>query len=80
MLRVGFESTIPVFEQAKMVHALDRAATVSSGVTSYNPLIWETNFRHSYTFYHKCHKRDSGINSLTRDPTSNEMKLRYAVH
>jgi hypothetical protein len=26
--RVGFESTIPVFEQAKTVYALDRAATV----------------------------------------------------
>jgi hypothetical protein len=24
---VGFESTIPVFERAKTVHALDRAAT-----------------------------------------------------
>jgi hypothetical protein len=28
MLRVGFESTIPAFEQAMTVHALDRAATV----------------------------------------------------
>jgi hypothetical protein len=28
MPRVGFEPTIPVFEGAKMVHALDRAATV----------------------------------------------------
>jgi hypothetical protein len=27
MPRVGFESTIPVFERAKTVHALDRAAT-----------------------------------------------------
>jgi hypothetical protein len=26
--RVGFEDTIPVFERAKMVHALGRAATV----------------------------------------------------
>jgi hypothetical protein len=25
---VGFETTIPVFERAKTVHALDRAATV----------------------------------------------------
>jgi hypothetical protein len=24
----GFEPTIPVFEQAKMIHVLDRAATV----------------------------------------------------
>jgi hypothetical protein len=31
MLQVGFESTIPVLERAKTVHALDRAATVTSG-------------------------------------------------
>jgi hypothetical protein len=28
MRRVGFDPTIPVFEGAKAVHALDRAATV----------------------------------------------------
>jgi hypothetical protein len=28
MPRVGYEPTIPVFERAKTVHALDRAATV----------------------------------------------------
>jgi hypothetical protein len=28
MLRVGFEPTIPVFERAKIAHALDRAANV----------------------------------------------------
>jgi hypothetical protein len=28
MTQVGFEPTIPVFEQATTVHALDRAATV----------------------------------------------------
>jgi hypothetical protein len=28
MPRVGFESTIPVFERAKVVHDLDRAGTV----------------------------------------------------
>jgi hypothetical protein len=28
MLRVGFEPPTPVFERAKAVHALDRAATV----------------------------------------------------
>jgi hypothetical protein len=28
MSRVGFEPTIPAFERAKTVHALDRAATV----------------------------------------------------
>jgi hypothetical protein len=30
MSRVGFEATIPVFEPAKTVYALDRAATVIS--------------------------------------------------
>jgi hypothetical protein len=29
MSRVGFKHTIPVFERAKTVHALDRAATVT---------------------------------------------------
>jgi hypothetical protein len=28
MPRVGFEPTIPVFERAKIFHALDRAATM----------------------------------------------------
>jgi hypothetical protein len=28
MPQVGFETTIPVFERAKTVHALDRAATL----------------------------------------------------
>jgi hypothetical protein len=28
MTQVGFEPTIPLFERAKTVHALDRAATV----------------------------------------------------
>jgi hypothetical protein len=30
MPRVGFEPTIPAFEQAETVHALDRAVTVIS--------------------------------------------------
>jgi hypothetical protein len=38
MLRVGFEPTIPVFEKAKMVHALDRAFTVISYILYYCPL------------------------------------------
>jgi hypothetical protein len=29
MLQVGFEPTIPAFERAKTVHALDSAATVT---------------------------------------------------
>jgi hypothetical protein len=32
--RVGFEPTIPVFERAKTVHALDRAATVIDNTTT----------------------------------------------
>jgi hypothetical protein len=32
MPRVGFEPTFPVFERAKIVHALDRAATVIGSV------------------------------------------------
>jgi hypothetical protein len=38
MPRVGFELTIPVFERAKTVHALDRAATV---VGRYDSVIGE---------------------------------------
>jgi hypothetical protein len=33
MLRVGFEPKIPVFEQVKTFHALDRAATVIGSST-----------------------------------------------
>jgi hypothetical protein len=32
MPRVGFEPTIPVFERAKAVHALDRVATGSGTI------------------------------------------------
>jgi hypothetical protein len=32
MPQVGFEHTIPVFERAKTVHALDRTATLIGGV------------------------------------------------
>jgi hypothetical protein len=38
MPQVGFESTIPVFERAKTVHALDRAATVIGTLITY--LAW----------------------------------------
>jgi hypothetical protein len=34
MPRVGFESTIPVFERAKTFHALDRAAAVIGSLQS----------------------------------------------
>jgi hypothetical protein len=36
-LWVGFEPTIPAFERAKTVHALDRAATVIGGLNNNKP-------------------------------------------
>jgi hypothetical protein len=36
MPQVGFEPTIPVFERAKTVHALDRAVTVIGSLLIYN--------------------------------------------
>jgi hypothetical protein len=41
MPRVGFKSTISVFERAKTFHALDRAATVIGSIFSIFPLITE---------------------------------------
>jgi hypothetical protein len=35
MPQVGFEPTIPVFERAKTVHALDRATTVIGNLSTY---------------------------------------------
>jgi hypothetical protein len=32
MPRVGFEPTTPVFERAKIIHALDRAVTVTGSM------------------------------------------------
>jgi hypothetical protein len=62
MHRVGIEPTIPVFERAKTVHALDRAATVIGlctprthifGESSRNPLLThETSASHSGTSFH----------------------------
>jgi hypothetical protein len=43
MLRVGFEPTISVFERAKTVHGLERAATVIGSISSYRPTIWEAD-------------------------------------
>jgi hypothetical protein len=39
MPQVGFEPTIPVFERAKTVHALERAATVIGICSTYMPYI-----------------------------------------
>jgi hypothetical protein len=38
---VGFEPTIPLFKQAKTVHALGRAATVIGITTHIVPQTWE---------------------------------------
>jgi hypothetical protein len=35
---MGFEPTIPAFERAKTLHALDRAATVVGFFTIYSPI------------------------------------------
>jgi hypothetical protein len=43
-LRVGFEPTTPVFEQAKTVHVSDRTATVIGNVARSDMKIILTNF------------------------------------
>jgi hypothetical protein len=48
MLSVGFEPTIPALEQAKTVHALDRAATVIGLCQSWAQIIFSPVL--SYTF------------------------------
>jgi hypothetical protein len=47
MPQVGLEPTIPVFERAKTVHALDRAATVIGSYSGYNVniLLYSTIFK-----------------------------------
>jgi hypothetical protein len=44
MPRVGFESTTPVFERAKTVHALDRTATVIGAINKQKSNNKETVF------------------------------------
>jgi hypothetical protein len=48
MPRVGFESTTPMFERAKTVHALDRAATVISSTEHGTPKIILTSCWYRY--------------------------------
>jgi hypothetical protein len=45
ILRVGFEHTIPAFERAKTVHALDRGATVIGQWLHYLLNIIKTSLR-----------------------------------
>jgi hypothetical protein len=42
MSQVGFEPTIPAFERAKTVYALDRAATVIDSLSVYRRKIYDT--------------------------------------
>jgi hypothetical protein len=52
MPRVGFESTIPVFEREKMVHALDRAATVIGKMVYFYKIV-RINLRRRLWFVHR---------------------------
>jgi hypothetical protein len=48
MPRVGFEPTVPVFERAKTVHALDRAATVITILRTKQSKYLDCAFREHY--------------------------------
>jgi hypothetical protein len=45
MPRVGFEPTISEFEQAKKIHALDRAATVIGSFITYSLCLKKTAYK-----------------------------------
>jgi hypothetical protein len=47
MPRVGFEPMIVVFERAKTVHALDRAATVIESLVNYREQKSKTNSKYA---------------------------------
>jgi hypothetical protein len=53
MLRVGFEPTIPMFERAKTVHALDRAATLIGRhtITLHKYQLFNENFMNFIVLY-----------------------------
>jgi hypothetical protein len=61
MPRVGFKPTIPVFEWAKTVHALDRVATVIS-----QDACTHTDIYHKPISPYRTRKLDSKLND-TRD-------------
>jgi hypothetical protein len=55
MPRVGFEPTIPVFERAKTVDALDRAAAVIDDCThTHTHTLRKTALREHYDQYRYC--------------------------
>jgi hypothetical protein len=58
MPQVGFEPTIPAFERAKTVHALDRWALVT-GELKYGPLNWSVPVYFGLKFQAKCVYRNS---------------------
>jgi hypothetical protein len=58
---MGFDLTTPVFERAKTVHALDRAATVIGAISStytvnknYSQMKYETSARKAFRFESLC--------------------------
>jgi hypothetical protein len=61
MSRVGFEPTIPVFERAKTVHALERAATVIGTVAKFvlHTVHYRWYIRHLYMEFRKQDKISS---------------------
>jgi hypothetical protein len=61
MPQVGFEPTIPVFERAKTVYALDRAATVVGKPDLMKPsIVYEKCDRRFYSIYYH-NNRDGGL-------------------
>jgi hypothetical protein len=52
MTQLGFEPTIPMFEQTKTVHALDRAATVIGTIRNYEPMSEPCAFFRKYNYMH----------------------------
>jgi hypothetical protein len=50
MPQVGFEPTIPLFERAKTVYAIDRAATV---IGAYQALVWRKCALHPMAKWHR---------------------------
>jgi hypothetical protein len=69
MPRVGFEPTIPVFQRAKTVHALDRAVTMI-GIRRYS-LTQRQSRQTNYKEINKCEVKveilSYGINGLTKN-------------
>jgi hypothetical protein len=61
---VGFEPTIPVFERAKTVHALDREATVISYTYITFKLI--SLIVYSHTLFHNAYEQGTQVLSILK--------------